>query len=555
MLVGGGELHDRFESLVRTNMPLRREASSASPGSRRRWSTARRSSRRCCPALERSAPGPCDGRPQRSVRPARAAPGVRADRARVAGRRRSICTAALARALLPLQRRRGLGAVADALGIEVETAHRALADAETCGRVLCALFPRLCANAGDDRARRWRCWRPRRRARTRGNAGRPRPGATRSGRPELDFARAAGGPGRVPVPRSGAAGCCTSASRSRSAAGRARTSRPRAPPAAWTAHATIVDYRTTRSELGALVLENRLIKELQAAGQHAPDSQRRAARLHPLPARHPYPILEVVARAGRRPRASRRSAARAAAGAGAGRAARLAVRAAPLRPARCRAASIRRPTVRWAAACRPASAIWTRTSTAAGWTRRCALFVAGRPRRRAAARARRRGRCAPRRQQQRYERAECAAPARAAAGDDPGPARRRARGHPFAAAAAARAAPDRRRRATASGWSAAGCVDWGPLGDARDECAQRTGAGAGPRERAARRAGRARASRARSTRCGSSRRWLASHPRHAASCRCAAARRAPRWRGSSPGLQPSERQLDDLGRRCRRRRP
>ena len=58
-----------------------------------------------------------------------------------------ICTAALARALLPLQRKRGLGVLADALGIEVALAHRALADAETCARVLCALFPRLCANA------------------------------------------------------------------------------------------------------------------------------------------------------------------------------------------------------------------------------------------------------------------------------------------------------------------------------------------------------------------------------------------------------------------------
>ena len=58
-----------------------------------------------------------------------------------------ICTAAVARKLLPLQRKRGLGALADALGIEVELAHRALADAETCARVLCALFPRLCANA------------------------------------------------------------------------------------------------------------------------------------------------------------------------------------------------------------------------------------------------------------------------------------------------------------------------------------------------------------------------------------------------------------------------
>src|SRR6476619_7381556 len=58
-----------------------------------------------------------------------------------------LCTVALARRLAPLQRRRGLSSLADALGIEVSQTHRALPDAETCARVLCALLPRLCANA------------------------------------------------------------------------------------------------------------------------------------------------------------------------------------------------------------------------------------------------------------------------------------------------------------------------------------------------------------------------------------------------------------------------
>src|SRR3954454_1800863 len=58
-----------------------------------------------------------------------------------------VCTVALARRLAPLQRRRGLSSLADALGIEVGQTHRALPDAETCARVLCALLPRLCANA------------------------------------------------------------------------------------------------------------------------------------------------------------------------------------------------------------------------------------------------------------------------------------------------------------------------------------------------------------------------------------------------------------------------
>src|SRR3712207_164937 len=58
-----------------------------------------------------------------------------------------LCTVALARRLAPLHERRGLSALADALGIEVETVHRALPDAETCGRIFCALFGRLCAHA------------------------------------------------------------------------------------------------------------------------------------------------------------------------------------------------------------------------------------------------------------------------------------------------------------------------------------------------------------------------------------------------------------------------
>ncbi len=58
------------------------------------------------------------------------------------------CTVALARRLAPLVRQRKLAALAGSLGIDVEVSHRALADAETCARVFCALFPRLCAHAG-----------------------------------------------------------------------------------------------------------------------------------------------------------------------------------------------------------------------------------------------------------------------------------------------------------------------------------------------------------------------------------------------------------------------
>ena len=47
----------------------------------------------------------------------------------------------------PAPARARLAALADALGIDVDAAHRALPDAETCARMLCALFPRLCAHA------------------------------------------------------------------------------------------------------------------------------------------------------------------------------------------------------------------------------------------------------------------------------------------------------------------------------------------------------------------------------------------------------------------------
>ena len=40
-------------------------------------------------------------------------------------------------------------------------------------------------------------------------------------------------------------------------------------PAGWTERAEIVDYRPTNSELGALVLENRLIKQWQPPGNRS----------------------------------------------------------------------------------------------------------------------------------------------------------------------------------------------------------------------------------------------------------------------------------------------
>ena len=64
-------------------------------------------------------------------------------------------------------------------------------------------------------------------------------------------------------------------------------------PAGWTERAEIVDYRPTNSELGALVLENRLIKQWKPAGNK---KLKRTDRYCYLRCRLdiPYPVLEVA---------------------------------------------------------------------------------------------------------------------------------------------------------------------------------------------------------------------------------------------------------------------
>ena len=117
MLVGGGELHDRWSSLVRTSAPLRRGI--------QRFTGITQAMVDGAPPLESVLPPSAEllrGR----VMVAHNAPSTAASCAR----RSSaiglewpdppvICTAALARAMLPLQRERGLSVLADALGIEV----------------------------------------------------------------------------------------------------------------------------------------------------------------------------------------------------------------------------------------------------------------------------------------------------------------------------------------------------------------------------------------------------------------------------------------------------
>ena len=85
---------------------------------------------------------------------------------------------------------------------------------------------------------------------------------------------------------------------------------PSTPHAEWTAHASVVDYRATCSELGALVLENQLIKQLRPPGNVR--LTRIDDRLVYIRCRLdiPFPILEVATRAGRRACRQHRPAAR-----------------------------------------------------------------------------------------------------------------------------------------------------------------------------------------------------------------------------------------------------
>ncbi len=263
VLVGGGELHDRWSSLVRTSGPLRRGI--------QRFTGISQAMVQGAPALETVMPklqlrlrgrvmvahnAPFD---KRVLRQAFMRIGLEWPDPPV------LCTAALARATLPLQSERRLTALADALGIEVQAAHRALPDAETCARVLCALFPRLCAHAATV-ADAVALLAPRRRARRRAHgapAGPRLPAAPEQ--PPVEFGELPRDPG-VYLFRDGA-GRVLYVGKSLSIRSRARAHfAPSAPPAEWTSHAAIVDYRATRSELGALVLENRLIKEYQPPG-------------------------------------------------------------------------------------------------------------------------------------------------------------------------------------------------------------------------------------------------------------------------------------------------
>jgi len=254
VLAGGGELHERWSSLVRVGTPLSRGIERFTGITQAMVDTAPDAASVLAELAARM-----EGRvmvahnaafDRRVLAQAFERAGLEWPAPPV------LCTVALARRCAPLVRRRGLAAVADALGIDVESSHRALPDAVTCAQVLCALLPRLCASAttiGEAIGMLG----PRRRG---PKARKPVRRRAREDRPDLSS-----------LPRDPGVYIFRDERGRALYVGKSVSLRTRArahfcAPAGWTERAEIVDYRATNSELGALVLENRLIKRWRPAG-------------------------------------------------------------------------------------------------------------------------------------------------------------------------------------------------------------------------------------------------------------------------------------------------
>jgi len=289
VLVGGGELHDRWETLCAVRAPLTRGI--------QRFTGITQQMVDAAPAAETTLPELAElmeGRvlvahsasfDRRVLAQAFARAGLRWPEPPV------LCTVALARRLHPLARQRKLRPLAESLGIEVELSHRALADAESCARVFCALFGRLCANA-DTVGEALALLRPVRRARHR--AGETFGGATPAGhrRRRPDVSGLPEEPGVYIVRNS--EGQTVYVGKSTDVRTRVRSHfAPSSPSSAWTLQAESVDCETTNSELGALVLERRLIRRLRPPGnavlKHTDSYVYLRCRFD-----IPFPVLEVA---------------------------------------------------------------------------------------------------------------------------------------------------------------------------------------------------------------------------------------------------------------------
>lgn len=289
VLVGGGELHDRYSALVAVTQPLSRGIRRLAGITEAMLADAQPPRAVLC-RLEAMLRGRVlvahsAAFDRRVLSAAFASEGLRWPDPP------TLCTVALARRFAPLVGERKLASLAAALGVEVTECHRALPDAETCARVFCALFGRLCAHAptvGEAvellSARRART----RRAPAVSRSSPPRPG------PALQFDALPGEPG-VYLFRD-EHGSALYVGKSISLRTRARAHfHPAARNGDWTARAALVDHRRTGSELGALVLENRLIKQLRPPGNVAL-ARRRPDRYVYLRCRFDvsYPVLEVA---------------------------------------------------------------------------------------------------------------------------------------------------------------------------------------------------------------------------------------------------------------------
>jgi DNA polymerase III subunit epsilon len=262
VLVGGGELHDRWETLVAAPSPLSRGIQRFTGITQAMIDQAPRPEA-VLPELARLMHGRVlvahsASFDRRVLRQAFERAGLAWPAPPV------LCTVALARRFAPLVRQRRLAALAGSLGIDVEVQHRALPDAETCARVFCALFARLCSAATtiEEALEATRPARPRRVRAGATDGGRSLRGA-RKRRPDISglpdepgvyiFRNASGQPLYV-----GKSVTLRSRARAHFAPSSASTD--------WAMQAELVDHRATRSELGALLLERRLIRELRPPG-------------------------------------------------------------------------------------------------------------------------------------------------------------------------------------------------------------------------------------------------------------------------------------------------
>ena len=229
--------------------------------------------------------GPRAGRPQRRVRRAGAAAGVRPRRARLAepaghvhGRARAPLRAAAAPPRAGLARRRARDRGRPPCTARCPTRRRA--------RACCARCCRGWSPSRRRSARRWRCCGP-----SAARAARRRvPGAKRPRDQRPDLSKLPKDPG-VYVFRD-ADGHPLYVGKSVCLRTRARAHFTT--PVAWTGQAEHVDYQPTESELGALLLENRLIKRLRPPGNV--NLKKSADGYVYLRCRLdiPYPILEVA---------------------------------------------------------------------------------------------------------------------------------------------------------------------------------------------------------------------------------------------------------------------